>query len=144
MADLTIEPGFVRILAAKARQALVPMPDEEDDDVMSEVEIDPASTVRRGHADRLEEEREPNLTPEEVSELIEDLNEDEQADLVALVWIGRGDFDADGFEEARTLAKERREEPTSDYLLAMPLLPSFLETGLEAVTEPGARTTGEV
>ena len=38
---------------------------------------------------------------------IADLNEDEQASLIALAWIGRGDYAGPEFEEARTLAKER-------------------------------------
>lgn len=69
-------------------------------------------------------------TYEELKTFIEDLNEDEQADLVALVWIGRGDYTADQWERAVADARDRREGPTADYLLGMPILADLLEEGL--------------
>ena len=49
--------------------------------------------------------RNPTLTEEELKELIDDLNVDEAADLVAITWVGRGDFEAAEFEQAQ---RERR------------------------------------
>lgn len=141
--ELTIDPGFVRILIAKAEGALVETPDAYQDDVVAEKEIDGGTMAQWKRTDRLEEEVEGDETPAEVIALIEDLNEDEQADLVALAWIGRGDFEAEAFDEAREQAMARRESPTSVYLLEMPLLPSYLQAGLEAV-EGAARTDTEV
>lgn len=137
--ELSIDPGFVRILVAKAEAALVETPNAYDDDVVAEKEIDGGTVAQWKPTDRLEEEVEGDETTAEVIALIEDLNEDEQADLVALAWVGRGDYEAAGFEEAREQAKARRESPTSVYLLEMPLLPSYLEAGLEAVA--GAAST---
>ena len=70
-------------------------------------------------------------TSSEIARFIADLNEDEQADLVALVWIGRGTFSAQEFEEAVETAKAERTSPTEDYLLGMPLLADYLEAGME-------------
>ena len=65
-------------------------------------------------------------------QFIDDLDVDEQNALVALVWIGRDDFEPEHWEAAVALAAERREQPTSDYLLGMPLLPDYLEEALSS------------
>jgi hypothetical protein len=71
----------------------------------------------------------------EVAEFIEAMDEDEQAELVALCWVGRGDFSAEDWDAAVAEAKERKQGPTSRYLLGMPLLASHLEAGLDAFEE---------
>ena len=58
------------------------------------------------------------------------MDEDEQCELVALAWIGRGDLTAEEWASAVSQARERRKGPTSEYLLGIPLLASFLEGGL--------------
>jgi hypothetical protein len=76
----------------------------------------------------------------ELSGFIEGLNEDEQANLVALAWVGRGVFEADDFDEAVATALAEKSVPTSDYLMGMPHLAENLEAGLEAM---GVDVTGE-
>ena len=76
-------------------------------------------------------DRSSDTTRSEVAEFISGLNEDEQADLVALVWIGRGTYSAEEFEEAVEMAKAERTSLTEDYLLGTPLLADYLEAGLE-------------
>src|SRR3546814_18658409 len=66
-------------------------------------------------------------------EVIDDLNEDEQIELVALSWVGRGDFLAEEWDDALTAARDRHTGPTSTYLLGMPLLGDLLEEGFTAV-----------
>jgi hypothetical protein len=68
----------------------------------------------------------------ELVQFIDDLDVDESAALVALMWIGRGDFEPKDWEEAVTQARERRRTPTSHYLLGEPLLPDYLEEALAA------------
>ena len=62
---------------------------------------------------------------------IRDLNEDEQASLVALAWIGRGSFGPEELEEALATARAERTNRTDEYLLGMPLLPDYLEEALD-------------
>jgi hypothetical protein len=71
----------------------------------------------------------------EVVEFIEALDEEEQAELVALTWVGRGDFTAEEWDAAVAQARERRTGPTAEYLLGIPLLASYLEAGLSEFDE---------
>ena len=73
----------------------------------------------------------------ELVDEIESLDEDAQAELVALYWIGRGDIDAGEFPAAVAEAKTRRTAPTGQYLVGSALLGDYLEAGLDAVIEAG-------
>jgi hypothetical protein len=68
----------------------------------------------------------------ELVQFIKELDVDEAAALVAMTWIGRGDFDAEDWQGAVDAASERREGPTWKYLLGIPLLPDYLEDALSA------------
>jgi hypothetical protein len=72
-------------------------------------------------------------TESEIRSFIAGLNSDEQATLIALVWIGRGDFDAEEWTEAIAAAQERNTGRTADYLLGIPDLPDLLDEGLGAL-----------
>jgi len=58
------------------------------------------------------------------------LNEDEQIDLVALTWLGRGDGELDDWEELRAEASRAHNKRTAEYLLGIPLLGDYLEEAL--------------
>jgi hypothetical protein len=64
---------------------------------------------------------------------IEGLNEDEQAHLVALAWVGRGAYEPEDYSEALRTAFAEKSIPTADYLMGMPHLAENLESGLEAM-----------
>jgi Protein of unknown function (DUF3775) len=72
---------------------------------------------------------------EELKTFIDSLNVDEQCNLVALTWIGRGDFTAPEWPEALALAREQHTARTAEYLLGTPTLADFLEEGLAAFGE---------
>ncbi len=82
-------------------------------------------------AESILEDFSDDATQAELKEFIRDLNEDEQVSLVALAWIGRGSFAPEELEEALTTARSERTNRTADYLLGMPLLPDYLEEGLD-------------
>ncbi len=75
--------------------------------------------------------RELDRAEGELRAFIERLAEEEQASLVALMWIGRGSFGADELEEAKATAREEATTPTADYLLGTPHLSDHLENGLD-------------
>lgn len=64
---------------------------------------------------------------------IENLNNDEQTSLVAVMWIGRDSFDAEELQEAMATARQEATTPTADYLIGTPHLSDHLENGLEAL-----------
>ena len=56
-----------------------------------------------------------------------------RGDLVALLWIGRGDFKPEEWDEARRTAMEEATTPTASYLKGSDHLADHLEAGLEAM-----------
>ncbi|MCB1407323.1 MAG: DUF3775 domain-containing protein [Rhodobacteraceae bacterium] len=76
--------------------------------------------------------REPHRS-REVHDFIEALNDDEQATLVAIAWVGRGAFEPEDYAEALATAYAEATTPTADYLMGMPHLAENLESGLEAL-----------
>lgn len=74
-----------------------------------------------------------DATSDVVAGVIEGLNVDEQADLVALVWVGRGDFEPQEWPAAVRRAGERATRSTARYLLGIPNVGDLLEEGLAAM-----------
>lgn len=65
--------------------------------------------------------------------VMEAMDEDEAMDLVALLWVGRGDFDALEWDEARAAVRDEATTPVATYLKNQPQLADHLEAGLEAM-----------
>jgi hypothetical protein len=130
--DLTIDPDTVRFFILKAKAISAAVNDDYADGSEHEVELNSQSKDSHLH-DGLAEEAEENLTEEELRELINDLNVDEAAELIALVWVGRGDYEASEWAEAVNEARQRTNKRVSKYLLGLPMLGDWLEEGLEAI-----------
>jgi hypothetical protein len=69
---------------------------------------------------------------------IEGLTEDAKFDLLAVFWIGRGDFAATDWAEARRLAAERGTADLASYLMGEPSLGEFIGQGLAELDRPPA------
>lgn len=69
----------------------------------------------------------------ELRGFIDRLSEDEQASLVAVMWIGRGSFEPEDLSEAIQTARTEATTPCADYLLGSPHVSDHLENGLEAL-----------
>ena len=69
-------------------------------------------------------------TRTELFDAIDSLNVDEKVNLVALFWLGRGDYIAEEWTEAVAQAKDRHNDRTADYLIGSPMLGDHLEEGL--------------
>jgi hypothetical protein len=71
---------------------------------------------------------------EELRTFISDLNVDEQSELIALMYVGRGDFSGDEWGKALEAARERLSShvsgQTARYLLETPMLSDYLEDAL--------------
>jgi len=126
--ELNISIEKIRDIVLLAREFdLVEFPDEPDPGSDADAVVDPETILDDGE----------DPTEAELREMIDDLNEDERIDLIALVWVGRGDFDRAEWQEARGLARERQEKKASDYLLGMPTLSDYLEEGLATLGHAG-------
>ena len=131
--NLTIDPDTIRMLAQRARAAGTPAEDTDNDGDIHEVEFSELTlNDAHGHGE-LAEDDSSDTYAEELSELIADLNNDEAAELVAITWIGRGDYDAGDWQEALAQAHARQIGPTAPYLARLPMLADHLEAGLDAL-----------
>lgn len=93
-----------------------------DADSGSNATDDRMAEVLEAHSD--------DLTQKELVAFINALNDEEQADLVALLWLGRGDGTLDDWHDLRDEAQRQHNKRTAAYLLGEPLLSDHLEEGL--------------
>ncbi len=68
----------------------------------------------------------------ELTAVINSMSVDEQVDLVALTWLGRGDGEIDDWNELRAEAARAHNRRTAAYLLGIPLLADYLDEALAA------------
>ena len=126
--ELNISIEKIRDIVLLAREFdFAEFPDDPDPGSEPDAVADPETILDDGE----------DPTEAELHEMIDDLNVDELIDLIALVWVGRGDFDRAEWPEARALARERQEKKASDYLLGMPTLSDYLEEGLATLGHAG-------
>jgi hypothetical protein len=66
----------------------------------------------------------------ELKNLINDLEPDQQKRIIALMYIGRGDFDKEEWQSALTQALTIPVQNRADYLISKPMLADYLCEGL--------------
>ena len=130
MDELTIEADYLRRLILKMRALM-----GREQEVIPDSGDNPTDDDG-GHASL--QDSEDDLTREEIIEEFEGLDEDQLAQLVTLMWIGRGDAEAEDWDETLQLARDRREGDTIDYLLDHPLVGDYWADGLDKLGH-GAR-----
>ena len=69
---------------------------------------------------------------QQMVEFVAGLNVEEQTDLLALTWLGRGDYDIDEWDDALAEAEARIAARNPDYMIGDAALPEYLGDGLEA------------
>jgi hypothetical protein len=131
--DLTIDPEVAYRIAVLAQsyqgEGLMPM--EEDDVVDSDIGDDPITDV-----DAIADEAEKphaNQLDDELEGLIRGLNVDAKHDLLALIWVGRGDYEARDWASARRAAREAEPFDVTDYLEELQMGSDYIENALEAM-----------
>jgi len=129
MAELSISPEKIAFIIEKAREFDV-----------KDAASDPDSGSNPADDDEIDVLEDDGSDPVagELGSFIRALNEDEQIDLVALMWLGRGDGTIEEWDDLRARASEARSEypsprrETVQYLLGEPMLGDLLADGLEA------------
>jgi hypothetical protein len=77
------------------------------------------------------EETGDNPTEQELAAALESLDDDQRIEVLALMWMGRGDFDREEWRDALAQAREIHNEKETGYLIGTPLLADYLEIGLD-------------
>jgi len=73
-----------------------------------------------------------NPTLEELVSAVKLLNDEERAELLALFWLGRGDFEKADWRSGLDQAGEFNAEGAARYLASHPVAAAYIEAGLEA------------
>ena len=142
MPDLAISAEKVAFVIEKAREFDV-----------KEVASDPDSGSNAADDDMIDVLEDNGVDPagRELTSFIRALNEDEQIDLVTLMWLGRGDGAIEEWDELRARAVDARDEydnpraETARFLLGEPMLGDLLADGLDelGIDWTDERTTPE-
>ncbi len=76
-----------------------------------------------------------DMSMQEIKATVEDLSPEQQAEVVALMWLGRGDFTLEEWDEANSeaLVQYLDKQNTAAYLLSHPMVSDHLEEGLTAL-----------
>jgi hypothetical protein len=121
---LGINPEKVRHVITEARMFDAKVEDSDPDSG--------SNATDDGMADVLEDIA-GDATFAELSEYIRSLDEEEQVNLVALAWLGRGTYAVEEWDEALAEARHAHNKRTAEYLTSLPKLGDYLEDGLAAV-----------
>ena len=132
--ELSISPEKVVFLIEKAKEF-----DVKD----APTKGDPGSNASDDGMIEVLEDHPDDPVLEEISGLIGSLNEDEQIELVALMWLGREDYDAKEWEQAKEDSAAAHNNRTARYLAGTPLLADFLASGLDKLGYPVAELEAE-
>lgn len=119
---LEINPEKVCLIALKARE------------YQAKVEPEGLEEGSGAADDRMQiilEDYPDDATYAELLGAMESLTADELNDVVALAWIGRGDYDTEQWQEAIEEAESLTQDETKRALVQTPLLADYLESGLE-------------
>jgi hypothetical protein len=74
-----------------------------------------------------------NPTRQELVAALDGLDDDQKIEILALVWLGRGDFAATEWRDALAQAREIYDATETEYLLGTPLLADYLEEAISAL-----------
>jgi uncharacterized protein DUF3775 len=123
--ELSISEQKLCFIIAKAREFDVKDVVTDPDDASNATD-DAMLSVLEDHKD--------DPVVQELTAVIFAMSEDEQIDLVALTWLGRGDGTVEDWSELRAEAARAHNRRTASYLLGIPLLSDYLE---EAISQFG-------
>ncbi|MFQ5956060.1 MAG: DUF3775 domain-containing protein [Kiloniellales bacterium] len=119
MLDISLEKVCFIMIKAREFDAKV---EPDDPDSGSNPTDDDQRDILEDFAD--------DATYEELVDALEALNQDEMAELLALIWLGRGDYTPEEWPEVLEQARETRDENAVRYIIGIPLVSDYLEEGL--------------
>jgi hypothetical protein len=123
MLELNLNRDSIRTIAEMARQFHAKEAVTFPEDMPLSPSEDWAMQVLADHAD--------DPVVQELHAAVDSLEREEQVRLVALMWLGRGDYSLDEWDEAVAQAEDEWNGRTADYLVGTPLVADYLSAGLE-------------
>lgn len=121
------------IVRARELEAQVPGVDPDNEDAPDDVDDEFAV---------LEDETN-EAVEDEMRATLDDLADDQIAEMLALALVGRGTYDASEWDEALEAANDADAEDPVDQLLEMPMLSAYLDAGL-ATFEMSCEGVGQI
>jgi hypothetical protein len=122
--ELSVSLEAVCRLIVRARELEAQVPSIETDDEEDPTDSDDEFSVLEDEANEAIEE--------EIMAALDDLADDQVAEVLALALVGRGTYDSSEWDEALEAANDRDAEDPVDQLLEMPMLAAYLDAGLAA------------
>jgi hypothetical protein len=122
--ELSVSLEAVCRLIVRARELEAQVPAIETDEEADPTDSDDGMAV-------LEDEANESVEAE-IAAALDDLADDQIAEVLALAWVGRGTYDASEWDEALEEANDPDSEDPADQLLDMQMLAAYLEAGLAA------------
>jgi hypothetical protein len=119
--QLTITPDEAFFILLKAR---------EFDEEVERSDPDSGSPSEDDHEIAVLEDAARNPTRDELVGALRSLNDDAQLDLIALIWIGRGDFTLAEWQTARRSAADIGRQRLPRYVLGIPMVSDYLDEAL--------------
>lgn len=119
---LELNPDIVSFIIDKAREFQVKQEVMSPEDAVTPSD-DWAEQMLAAHGE--------DPTFQELKTAIDDLEPDQQVSLVALMWVGRGDYSVEEWQGALEHAQDSWNERTAEYLIGTPLLADYLAQGLD-------------
>ena len=122
--ELSVSLDVVCRLIVRARELEAQVPGIETDEEEDPSDTDDGLSV-------IEDEANESVEAE-LTAALDDLADDQIAEILALAWVGRGTYDASEWEDALEEANDTGGESPTDQLLDMPMLAGYLDAGLAA------------
>ncbi len=118
---IDINPETIRFIIDRAHEL-----QSDGDSMFTEPQVNPLEEELLGIRDT------PQFDPTdtELKVVVNGLEPDQQQTIVALMWLGRGDFSLNEWEEALEAARDNWTPQTAEYLTGTPLLADYLSEGL--------------
>lgn len=118
---MTLSPETAFFILLKAR---------EFDEKVEQTDPDSGSNAADDQGVDILEDTPDDATLHELTTVIDGLSDEEQLDLVGLIWVGRGDFSLAEWDEARAAAADIGRARMPRYVTGIPLVSDYLEEAL--------------
>jgi hypothetical protein len=125
--DMSVDLESLCRIIQRAREYEALIPDSDPDEGSDAIDDGARDAIEDG----VDEDGDENPAEAELRAMIDDLAEDEQAEVIALALIGADAFDASEWDDALTAAAEYV-DATADWILDQPTFSTDLESGMAA------------